>query len=42
MDTAADLAHAVARTRPGTPVTLTVRHSNGGYQRLTAVPGVVT
>ncbi|MGV9401445.1 PDZ domain-containing protein, partial [Streptomyces sp. NPDC003667] len=42
VDTAADLAQAVARTRPGTPVTLTVRHSGGGYQRLTAVPGVVT
>ncbi|MFF9601999.1 PDZ domain-containing protein [Streptomyces sp. NPDC014684] len=42
VETAADLAQAVARTRPGTPVTLTVRHSGGGYQRLTAVPGVVT
>ncbi|MER6468169.1 PDZ domain-containing protein [Streptomyces collinus] len=40
--TAADLARAVARARPGTPVTLTVRHRDGGYQRLTVVPGVLT
>ncbi|MER5596476.1 PDZ domain-containing protein [Streptomyces sp. NPDC002265] len=39
---AADLAHAVARARPGREVTLTVRHHNGGHQRLRAVPGVVT
>ncbi|MFE9452265.1 PDZ domain-containing protein [Streptomyces sp. NPDC006739] len=39
--TAADLARAVAHTRPGAEVTLTVRHRGGGYQRLTAVPGVV-
>ncbi|MFI9760017.1 PDZ domain-containing protein [Streptomyces sp. NPDC051963] len=42
IDTAADLAHAVADTRPGSEVTLTVRHESGGYQQLTAVPGVVT
>ncbi|MHC3469692.1 PDZ domain-containing protein [Streptomyces sp. 7R007] len=42
VDTAADLARAVARARPGTEVTLTVRHRSGGYQQLTAVPGVVT
>jgi membrane-associated protease RseP (regulator of RpoE activity) len=42
VDTAADLARAVAHARPGTRVTLTVRHRGGGYQRLTAVPGVVT
>ncbi|WP_333775507.1 PDZ domain-containing protein [Streptomyces sp. IBSBF 3136] len=42
LGTAADLARAVARARPGTPVTLTVRHRGGGYQRLTVVPGVLT
>ncbi|WP_282700396.1 PDZ domain-containing protein [Streptomyces sp. CC219B] len=42
IDSAADLARAVARTRPGTEVTLTVRHQSGGYQQLTVVPGVVT
>ncbi|MFK4546173.1 membrane-associated protease RseP (regulator of RpoE activity) [Streptomyces tendae] len=42
VDSAADLAHAVARARPGKRVTLTVRHRSGGYQQLTAVPGVVT
>lgn len=42
VDSAADLAHAVARARPGKQVTLTVRHKSGGYQQLTAVPGVVT
>ncbi|MBC2902057.1 PDZ domain-containing protein [Streptomyces cupreus] len=42
IDNAADLARAVARVRPGTEVTLTVRHESGGYQQLTAVPGVVT
>lgn len=42
VDTAADLARAVSRARPGAEVTLTVRHRAGGYQRLTAVPGVVT
>ncbi|MGW4194336.1 PDZ domain-containing protein [Streptomyces sp. NPDC005004] len=40
--TAADLARAVARARPGAEVTVTVRHRNGVEQRLTAVPGVVT
>ncbi|MEU5093413.1 PDZ domain-containing protein [Streptomyces sp. NPDC020996] len=39
---AADLAAAVARTRPGSRVTLTVRHQNGAQQQLTVVPGVVT
>ncbi|WP_324786777.1 PDZ domain-containing protein [Streptomyces sp. H51] len=39
---AADLAAAVARTRPGSRVTLTVRHRNGARQELTVVPGVVT
>jgi len=42
IDSAADLARAVAHARPGTGITLTVRHQSGGYQQLTAVPGVVT
>ncbi|MFD7701093.1 PDZ domain-containing protein [Streptomyces caelestis] len=41
VDSAAGLARAVARARPGEEVTLTV-HRRGGHQRLTAVPGVVT
>lgn len=39
---AADLARAVAAARPGTTITLTVRHANGGRQQLSAVPGIVT
>ncbi|WBO63110.1 PDZ domain-containing protein [Streptomyces camelliae] len=42
VDSAADLARAVAHARPGEEVLLTVRHRGGGYQQLTAVPGVVT
>ena len=42
VDSAADLAHAVSRARPGKEVKVTVRHKSGGYQQLTAVPGVVT
>ncbi|MEU6147206.1 PDZ domain-containing protein [Streptomyces sp. NPDC047081] len=42
IDSAADLARAVADTRPGTEITLTVRHRSGGYQQLTVVPGIVT
>ncbi|MFC9125946.1 PDZ domain-containing protein [Streptomyces sp. NPDC057099] len=42
IDTAADLARAVARARPGSEVRLTVRHRSGGYQQLTVVPAVVT
>jgi S1-C subfamily serine protease len=42
IDTAADLARAVARARPGAEVELTVRHRSGGYQQLTVVPAVVT
>ncbi|MFD8454189.1 PDZ domain-containing protein [Streptomyces coelicoflavus] len=42
VDSAADLARAVARAEPGEEVRLTVRHRSGGYQQLTAVPGVVT
>ncbi|MEU6770506.1 PDZ domain-containing protein [Streptomyces sp. NPDC046759] len=42
VDTAAGLARAVARARPGKALLLTVRHRSGGYQQLTVVPGVVT
>ncbi|MFD3836216.1 PDZ domain-containing protein [Streptomyces sp. NPDC058642] len=42
VDSAADLARTVAGTRPGREITLTVRHQSGGYQQLTAVPGIVT
>ncbi|GED84049.1 PDZ domain-containing protein [Streptomyces sp. 6-11-2] len=42
VDTAADLARAVAGSRPGQPVVLTVRHAGGGYQQLTVTPGIVT
>jgi membrane-associated protease RseP (regulator of RpoE activity) len=42
VDSAADLARAVADARPGKEVTLTVRHESGGYQQLIAVPGIVT
>ncbi|MBB4898716.1 PDZ domain-containing protein [Streptomyces griseomycini] len=42
VDSAADLARAVARARPGAEVTLSVRHSGGGHQRLTVVPAIVT
>jgi membrane-associated protease RseP (regulator of RpoE activity) len=42
VDSAADLARAVTEARPGTEVTLTVRHRSGGYQQLTVVPGLVT
>ncbi|MGW7263812.1 PDZ domain-containing protein [Streptomyces sp. NPDC054842] len=41
--TSADaLARAVADARPGSATTLTVRRADGGRQRLTATPGVVT
>ncbi|MFF8593464.1 PDZ domain-containing protein [Streptomyces sp. NPDC015220] len=39
---AADLARAVARARPGREVALAVRHRSGAHQRLTLIPGVVT
>ncbi|MDX6362406.1 MAG: hypothetical protein QOC85_1413 [Streptomyces sp.] len=39
---AADLARAVAVASPGTAVTLTVLHADGGRQRLSTTPGVVT
>ncbi|MEV0634287.1 PDZ domain-containing protein [Streptomyces sp. NPDC050619] len=42
IDSAADLARAVAGARPGTEIVLTLRHKSGGYQQLTVVPGVVT
>lgn len=42
VDSAADLARAVAGSRPGRAAVLTVRHRSGGYQQLTVVPGVVT
>ncbi|MFD9192908.1 PDZ domain-containing protein, partial [Streptomyces phaeochromogenes] len=42
VDSAADLARAVATARPGTAVTLTLRHASGGYQQLSVTPGVVT
>ena len=42
VDSAADLARAVAAARPGTAVTLTLRHTSGGYQQLSVTPGVVT
>ncbi|MFG1667123.1 PDZ domain-containing protein [Streptomyces sp. Y7] len=42
VESAADLARAVAGSRPGDEVTLTVRHRDGGRQQLTVVPGVVT
>ncbi|MCD9873120.1 PDZ domain-containing protein [Streptomyces guryensis] len=42
IDSAADLARAVAHARPGAAITLTVRHRSGAYQQLTALPGVVT
>jgi S1-C subfamily serine protease len=41
IDTAADLARAVARARPGREVKLTVRH-RGGYEQVTVVPALVT
>jgi S1-C subfamily serine protease len=41
VDTAADLVRAVAHARAGKAVLLTVRHSGGGYQQLTVLPGVV-
>ncbi|WP_028808970.1 PDZ domain-containing protein [Streptomyces sp. 351MFTsu5.1] len=42
IDTADDLARAVAHARSGREIVLTVRHRSGGYQQLTAVPGVLT
>ncbi|MEV0736909.1 PDZ domain-containing protein [Streptomyces sp. NPDC050549] len=41
IDSAADLARAVARAHPGKEITVTVRHHSGGYQQFTVVPGFV-
>ncbi|MEW2283112.1 PDZ domain-containing protein [Streptomyces sp. NPDC047841] len=41
VDSAADLARAVRRARPGKAVLLTVRHASGAYQQLAVTPGVV-
>lgn len=41
VESAADLARAVARARPGEEVSLTVRRASGGHQQLAVVPGVV-
>ncbi|WP_427919325.1 PDZ domain-containing protein [Streptomyces sp. cg40] len=41
IDSAADLARAVARAHPGKEVTVTVRHRSGGFQQFTVVPGFV-
>ncbi|MDG4860289.1 PDZ domain-containing protein, partial [Streptomyces sp. T-3] len=42
VDSAAELASAVAAAEPGKEVTLSVRHEGGGRQTLTVRPGVVT
>ncbi|MFE7070249.1 PDZ domain-containing protein [Streptomyces sp. NPDC057620] len=42
VDSAADLARAVAAARPGEKVRLTLRHASGGYRQLSVIPGVVT
>jgi membrane-associated protease RseP (regulator of RpoE activity) len=42
IDSATDLARAVAKARPGAQVLLTLRHRSGGYQQVTVRPGVVT
>ncbi|MFE9674744.1 PDZ domain-containing protein [Streptomyces sp. NPDC006259] len=42
IDSAADLARAVDRVKPGRRTKVTVRHDSGGYQQLTVVPGIVT
>ncbi|MGQ4384854.1 PDZ domain-containing protein [Streptomyces sp. SAS_270] len=42
VDSAADLARAVADARPGTSVALSVRHANGNRQQLSVVPGIAT
>ncbi|MFD0317979.1 PDZ domain-containing protein [Streptomyces flavalbus] len=41
VDSATDLARAVAGTQPGEATVITVRHESGGYQQLTVRPGVV-
>ncbi|MBC9713050.1 PDZ domain-containing protein [Streptomyces sp. TRM66268-LWL] len=42
VDSAQDLARAVAAARPGKEVPIAVRHENGTRQFLSVVPGVVT
>ncbi|GAA3505829.1 hypothetical protein GCM10019016_129420 [Streptomyces prasinosporus] len=42
VDSAADLARAVARARPGAEVSLTARRQDGSQQQLSVVPGLVT
>ncbi|GAA3294108.1 hypothetical protein GCM10020295_17830 [Streptomyces cinereospinus] len=42
VESAADLARAVDRARPGTGVRVTVRHVSGGYQQVAVTPGIVT
>ncbi|MGW1274249.1 PDZ domain-containing protein [Streptomyces sp. NPDC002491] len=42
IDSAADLARAVDRARPGAHVEVTVRHRGGGHRTTTVVPGIVT
>ncbi|MFK4070694.1 PDZ domain-containing protein [Streptomyces sp. NPDC029674] len=42
IESAAGLATAVGAARPGKPVTLTVRHTNGARQLLSTRPGIVT
>ena len=42
VDSAASAPRAAARAPPGDEVRLTVRRRGGGYQQLTAVPGIVT
>ncbi|MFF9125134.1 PDZ domain-containing protein [Streptomyces sp. NPDC014889] len=42
LDTATDLARAVAASHPGQAVPLTVRHATGGRQQLTVTPAIVT
>jgi hypothetical protein len=39
---AADLARAVDRARPGAHVEVTLRHRGGGHRTTTVVPGIVT
>ncbi|WP_328707652.1 PDZ domain-containing protein [Streptomyces mesophilus] len=42
VDSAQDLARAVAAARPGKEVPIGVRHDNGNRQVLAVIPGVVT
>ncbi|PSM37674.1 PDZ domain-containing protein [Streptomyces dioscori] len=42
VDSAADLARAVAAVRPGEEIGLTLRHASGGHQQVSVTPGVIT